>query len=193
MQAAGRQVIALGTESPEYTQDRSTQSTRPHRRTRPCIAAIAALAIVGSCVVQHTQDQQQTQQRQAKAAAYKERPGTKLHIDGVETDAIAQRSTDKQRVVIELRPYFHRTTKFLHIDDPTGNTAQNTLESDQWYPKDPQIVVPVKDPLTDVTVHAATDRKTWKKSTKPSSRQNRLSPTDVAYDTETGERLPPDP
>jgi hypothetical protein len=164
---------------------------KPRRRTWPYVAAIAALGIVGGCVVQHAHDEQQAQQRQAKAAAYKGRSGTTLHIDGVAADVVAHWSSDRNHVVVELRSYFDKNAKFLRIDATTGQTAQSKRE-DNWFPLTPEIVVPVKDPLADVTVRAAVGGKTWHEGMKPDSREVRLSPTGVAYDAETGERLPSD-
>ncbi|MFZ4240856.1 hypothetical protein ACOZGD_37550 [Streptomyces murinus] len=161
------------------------------RRAWPYVAAIAAVGIVGGCVVQHAHDQQQARQEQAKAAAYKGRSGAKLQIDGVETDVVAQWSSDRSSVVVQLRSYFDRSAKFLRIDATTGQTAQSKSE-DGWYPKDPQIVVPVKDPLADVTVRAAVGGKRWHEGMKPYSREIRLSPTGIAYDAESGEQLPSD-
>jgi hypothetical protein len=164
---------------------------KPRRRTWPYVAAIAALGIVGGCVVQHAHDEQQAQQRQAKAAAYKGRSGTTLHIDGVAADVVAHWSSDRSHVVVELRSYFDKNAKFLRIDATTGQTAQSKRE-DNWFPLTPEIVVPVKDPLADVTVRAAVGGKKWHEGMKPASREVRLSPTGVAYDAETGERLPSD-
>src|SRR6202007_2490984 len=103
------------------------------------------------CVLQLAQDEQHTQQRQAKAADYKGRSGAKLHIDGVEADVVAHWSTDKQSVIVELRSYADRNAKFLRIDGPSDSTAQSTQQNG-WFPKSPEISVPVKDPLADVTV-----------------------------------------
>ncbi|MFG3207824.1 hypothetical protein [Streptomyces sp. NPDC048192] len=180
---------ALPAPAPHSAGDRPS---RTRRRTWPYVAAIAALGIVGGCVVQHAHDEQQTQQRQAKAAAYKGRSGAKLHIDGVEADVVAHWTTDRDSVIVELRTYADRNAQFLRIDATTGQTAQTSRGNDRWYPKSPEIVVPVKDPLADVTVRAAVGGKTWHEGMKPDSREVRLSPTGVAYDAETGERLPSD-
>jgi hypothetical protein len=166
---------------------------KPRRRTwPPYVAAVAVLGIAAGCMVQHAHDQQQAQQREAKTAAYKGRSGAKLHIDGVEADVVAQWSTDRTHCVVELRSYFDRNAKFLRINAATGQTAQSDRGDDSWYPKDPQIVVPVKDPLADVTVRAEVGGKTWKRGQRAQSRTVRLSPTGVAFDAETGSRLPSD-
>lgn len=168
-----------------------SEPARARRRTWPYIAAIAALGIAGACVWQNAQDEQQTQQRQAKASAYKGRSGANVHIDGVDADVVAHWSTDKERVIVELRSYFDRNAKFLRIDSTSGETAQSSRGNGN-FPKSPEIAVPVEDPLADVTVRIAVGGKSWKEGTKPFSRMVRLSPTGVAYDAETGEKLPSD-
>ncbi|MFF9607674.1 hypothetical protein ACF1GY_36340 [Streptomyces sp. NPDC014684] len=165
---------------------------RPRRRTTwPYIAAIAALGIVSACVWQNAHDQHHAQERKAKAAAYKGRSGAELHLDGVETDVVAQWNSDRNRVVVQLRSYFDKNARFLRIDAPSGQTAQSTREAG-WYPKDPEISLPVTDGLADVTVRVAVGGKSWKKGMAPYSRTVRLSPTGIAYDAETGAKLPSD-
>ncbi|GHI04978.1 hypothetical protein AQI88_24180 [Streptomyces cellostaticus] len=165
---------------------------RPRRRTWPYIAAIATLGLVGACVAQNSQDQQHAQQRQEKAAAYKGRSGAAVRIDGVDADVVAHWSTDRERVVVELRSYFDRNAKFLRIDASSGQSAQSTRGEDRWFPKTPEVALPVKDPLADVTVRIAVGGKRWKEGMKPYSRTVRLTPTGIAYDSETGEKLPSD-
>ncbi|WP_333777024.1 hypothetical protein [Streptomyces sp. IBSBF 3136] len=43
-----------------------------------------------------------------------------------------------------------------------------------------------------MTVRVAIGGKSWKRGTAPHSRSVRLSPTGVAYDARTGEKLPSD-
>ncbi|CAM5267090.1 hypothetical protein SCYAM73S_04627 [Streptomyces cyaneofuscatus] len=114
-----------------------------------------------------------------------------MKLDGISTDLIAQWSSDRERVVIELRSYFDRNAKYLRID-ASGKTAQTVRGDDRWYPKTPELSLPVTDPLADITVNIAVGGKTWKEGARAQSRTIRLSPTGVAYDSETGERLPSD-
>lgn len=167
-------------------------TVRPRRRTTwPYVAAIAALGIVSACIWQNAHDQHHAQERKAKAAAYKGRSGAELHLDGVETDVVAQWNSDRSRVVVQLRSYFDRNARFLRIDGASGETAQSTREAG-WYPEDPEISLPVKDGLADVTVRVAVGGKSWRKGMAPYSRTVRLSPTGFAYDAETGAKLPSD-
>ncbi|MFF8953489.1 hypothetical protein ACF09I_32490 [Streptomyces sp. NPDC014940] len=170
----------------------SGRRTRPRRRIRPYVAAVAALGIASAFVWQHAHDEQVRHDRRAKADAYTGRSGAVLHIDGIEADLVAQWNRDRTRVVVELRSYFNRNARFLRIDAASGESARSTLGDDRWYPKTPEIAVPIKDPLADVTVRAAIGGKTWRKGMAPHSRTVRLSPTGIAYDAETGEKLPSD-
>jgi hypothetical protein len=167
------------------------QPERARRRTWPYVAAVAALSIAAAGVWQHAQNEQHTQERQEKAAAYKGRSGAALTLDGVNTDLVAHWSSDRERVVVELRSYFDRNARYLRID-ASGKTASSTLGADRWFPKTPEIVLPVKDPLADVTVQIAVGGRTWKEGSRATSRSIRLSPTGIAYDAETGEKLPSD-
>ncbi|MEU1407839.1 hypothetical protein ABZ471_36880 [Streptomyces sp. NPDC005728] len=169
----------------------SHASTPPRRRTWPYVAAIATLGIVAACVWQNASDNHHRQERQEKAAAYKGRSGASVQIDGVDTDLVAQWSTDRSRVVVQLRSYFDRNAQFLRIDSSSGETAQSTRQ-DGWYPKDPEISLRVTDALADVTVRIAVGGKRWHEGMAPYSRTVRLSPTGVAYDAKTGHRLPED-
>ncbi|MGW3360548.1 hypothetical protein ACWDFL_35025 [Streptomyces bungoensis] len=175
-------------QSPPVT---SKAASRPHRPTRSYVAAIAALGIAAGCVWQSAENEQHRHEQQQKAAAYRGRSGAELHLDGVETDVVAQWSSDRDHVVVQLRSYFDRNARFLRIDAPSGQTAQSTREAG-WYPKDPEISLPVKDGLADVTVRVAVGGKSWKRGMAPYSRTVRLSPTGIAYDAETGEKLPSD-
>ncbi|WP_406255245.1 hypothetical protein [Streptomyces chartreusis] len=160
------------------------------RRTMPYVAAIAALAIVTAGVWQYSADEQEQQDRQAKAAAYKGRSGAALRVDGVDADLVAHWNSDRDRVVVELRSYFDRNARYLRIDS-SGQSAQSTLGTDRW-PKTPEIALPVEDPLADVTVRIAIGGRTWKEGSRAGSRTIRLSPTGVAYDADTGKKLPSD-
>ncbi|MFJ6393940.1 hypothetical protein ACIQJT_40915 [Streptomyces sp. NPDC091972] len=176
---------------PYAPEPQTAPQPQPRRRTWPYVAAIAALGITIAGVYQYAADDQKQQERQAKAAAYKGRSGATVKLDGISTDLIAQWSSDRERVVIELRSYFDRNAKYLRID-AAGRTAYTTRGDDRWYPKTPELSLPVTDPLADITVHIAVGGKTWKEGARAQSRTVRLSPTGVAYDGDTGERLPSD-
>ncbi|MEU1918353.1 hypothetical protein [Streptomyces massasporeus] len=162
----------------------------PKRRRWPYVAAIAALSITIAAVYQNAEHDRERQERQEKAEAYKGRSGAALRLDGVETDLVAQWSSDRERVVVELRSYFDRNARYLRIDSD-GKSAHSVRE-DGWYPKAPEIALPVEDPLADVTVRVAIGGKAWKEGSRADSQTVRLSPTGVAYDAETGEKLPSD-
>ncbi|MEU9631483.1 hypothetical protein AB0D89_32430 [Streptomyces luteogriseus] len=166
------------------------EPVKKQRRTWPYVAAVAALAVGIAWVWQNAEAEQQGEERQQKAAAYKGRSGAALNIDGVEADVVARWSSDRDRVVVLLSSNFERDARFLRID-AAGKSAHSVREND-WYPKDPEIALPVKDPLDDVTVRVAIGGKAWKEGSRADSRTVRLSPTGVAYDAETGEKLPSD-
>ncbi|MEV7080045.1 hypothetical protein AB0N88_16090 [Streptomyces sp. NPDC093516] len=162
------------------------EPVKKQHRTWPYIAALAALAIGIAGVYQKADDDE----REQKAAAYKGRSGASLTIDGVEADVVARWSRDRDRVILELRASFEPNSKFLRID-ASGKSAQSVRENG-WYPKAPEISVPVEDYLADVTVRVAIGGKSWKPNVRVHSKTIRLSPTGVAYDAQTGEKLPSD-
>lgn len=162
---------------------------RGRRRTWPYIAVAAALALTAAGVWQQAADDQKAEQHQQKAAAYKGRSGAKLVVDAVNADVVARWSRDRDHVIVELRSYFDRDAKYLRID-ANGQKVQSVRED--WYPKTPEIELPVKDPLADVTVQVTIGGKSWKEGTRAAVRTIRLSPTGTAYDAETGKRLPSD-
>ncbi|MEU4490089.1 hypothetical protein AB0H94_35330 [Streptomyces purpurascens] len=162
----------------------------PKRRRWPYVAAIAALAITIAAVYQNAEKDQERQERQEKAEAYKGRSGAKLRMDGVKADLVAQWNSDRDRVIVELRSYADRNARYLRID-AAGESAYTTRSDDRWFPKAPEVALPVKDPLADVTVRVAVGGRTWNGS-RADSRTVRLSPTGIAYDAETGEKIPSD-
>ncbi|MCX5247849.1 hypothetical protein OG895_21985 [Streptomyces sp. NBC_00201] len=166
------------------------QPARSRRRTWPYVAAVAGLSIAAASVWTNSQNEHHTQERQQKAAAYKGRSGAALTLDGVKADVVAQWTTDRDNVIIELRSYFDKNARYLRIDG-SGKSASSVRENG-WFPKDPEIELPVTDPLADVTVHVAIGGRTWKEGSRAASRTVRLSPTGIAYDAESGEKLPSD-
>ncbi|MFF0191043.1 hypothetical protein [Streptomyces sp. NPDC005244] len=162
------------------------------RRVWPVIATVAALSLTGVGVWQYAHDQEHAQERHQKAAAYKGRSGATLRIDGVAADVVAHWNSDRDRVVVELRSYADRNARYLRIDATSGESAHSARGDDRWFPKAPEVAVPVTDPLADVTVRVAVGGKSWKEGARATSRNIRLSPTGIAYDAETGEKLPSD-
>ncbi|MFF9212893.1 MULTISPECIES: hypothetical protein [unclassified Streptomyces] len=166
----------------------TAQPSRPRRRSWPYIATVAALALTAAIVWKGADLQEERQAQEQKAAAYKGRSGAALTIDGVQAAVVAHWSSGY--VVVELRSYFDRNAKYLRIDGG-GETASSRQENG-YFPKSPEIKVPFDDRLADVTVRVAVGGRTWKENMRPSHRTVRLSPTGVAYDAETGQRLPSD-
>ncbi|MCA1223171.1 hypothetical protein [Streptomyces sp. 8L] len=160
------------------------------RRTWPAVAAVAAASIATAGIVQHSHQEQQQQERAAKAQAFRGRAGAALNLDGVHAYPIAQWSIYRDKVTVELRSYFDKNAKYLHIeaDDKTATSVRK----DGWYPLTPEITLPVTDPLADVTVKIAVGGKTWHDGSPGIVRTVRLSPTGAAYDAETGRQLPSD-
>ncbi|MFI1726433.1 hypothetical protein [Streptomyces sp. NPDC020489] len=161
---------------------------RGRRRVWPYAAAVAALGITLAGISQASQDKEEQQERTAKAAAYQGRSKAALDIDGVKADVVAHWSSDKRRVVLGLRSYFDPNARFLRIDSG-GESASATLSGGKW-PRDPEITLPVDDPLADVTVRIAVGGRKWKEGSRAQSLSVRLSPTGIAYDATTGKQLP---
>ncbi|MET9957103.1 hypothetical protein ABZ135_36885 [Streptomyces sp. NPDC006339] len=167
------------------------QPGEPRKRVWPYVAAVAATALTAGVIWQGAVGEQQREDRKAVAAAYKGRSGGEVTLDGVKVDVVAQWSTSGDQVVVQLRSYFNRNVRYLRID-ADGRTVHSARTPDLNYPKAPEIAIPVTDPLADVTVRVSVGGRTWTESTRAPSRQIRLSPTGVAYDAETGTRLPSD-
>ncbi|MET8788205.1 hypothetical protein [Streptomyces sp. NPDC004589] len=164
--------------------------TGSRRRVWPVVATVTALSLTGVGVWQHADNQQDVKDRQQRADSYRGRSGASLRMDGVDADLVAQWSSNRDHVVVQLRSYFDRNARYLRIDG-SGKSAHSTREKG-WYPKDPEISLPVTDPLADVTVRIAIGGKGWKEGSRASSRTIRLSPSGVAYDADTGDALPTD-
>lgn len=158
------------------------------RRTWIYAAVVAALALTTAGVWHKAETDRKTEERQQKAAAYKGRSGASLVVDDVDADVIARWSKDREHVIVELSSYFDPDAKYLRIE-ASGEDAASTRGRDR-YPRDPELELPVSDPLADVTVRIEIGGKTWQEGAKPTVRTVRLSPTGVAYDADTGEKLP---
>ncbi|MGW6261946.1 hypothetical protein [Streptomyces sp. NPDC055085] len=167
-----------------------THASDSRRRVWPVAATIAALTLSGIGVWQYA-DNEQYKQEHHVAAAYKGRSGGTVLIDGVSTDVIAHWNSEQTRVVVQVRTYFDRNARFLRIDG-SGKSAQSARTKDRFLPEVPEIALPVTNPQADVIVRVAVGGKTWKAGSRAQSRGIRLSPTGVAYDAETGERLKSD-
>ncbi|PWI05699.1 hypothetical protein DIZ27_37865 [Streptomyces sp. NWU339] len=167
------------------------QPVKGRRRTWPYVAAIACLSVAAACVWQAADNEERRQERQETAAAYKGRSGTALRVDGVEADLVAHWNGDRDRVIVELRSYADRNARYLRID-ASGKSAYTTRGDDRWFPKAPELALPVTDPIADVTVRVAIGGKDWKEGSRAESRTIRLSPTGTAYDADTGKQLPSD-
>jgi hypothetical protein len=173
--------------SPTPTSDGAPAPTT-RRRIWPTVATVAALSLATVLVWDHPEADQQTQDREAKAAAYKGRSGAALVIDDVSVDIVAHWTNN--RVILELRSNFDADAQYLRLD-AAGKTA-STVREDGYLPLTPEIALPVNDPLADVTVRVAIGGKTWKENTRAPSREIRLSPTGIAFDAKTGKQLPSD-
>ncbi|MFF9914817.1 hypothetical protein [Streptomyces sp. NPDC013457] len=168
-----------------------SSSERRPSRVWPYVAVVAAASVATAVIWQGAEAEQRQEDRKAVAEAYKGRSGAELHLDGVKADLVAQWTSDRERVVIELRSFFDANARYLRID-AGSRSVQSALTADLKYLRDPQIEVPVTDPLAEVTVRVAVGGREWKEGARAVSREIRLSPTGVAYDAETGERLPSD-
>ncbi|MFF9345337.1 hypothetical protein ACF1CG_36960 [Streptomyces sp. NPDC014773] len=169
----------------------STAPAKRRRRWWPLVLAVAALALTAATIVQATTEAQQREDRKAVADHYRGRSGAKVTLDGVGVDVVAQWSSDRTNVVVQLRSYFDRNAKYLRIDAGTGQTVSSEAK-DGWYPKSPELRIPVTDPLADVTVRVAVGGRDWKAGSRALSQEVRLSPDGIAYDVATGDRLPSD-
>lgn len=163
-------------------------SAGQRRRTWPYAAAVAAVALTAAGILQTMENDKKEEEQQQKAAAYRGESGASLMIDDVNADLVARWTQDHSRVIIKLRAPFDADAKLLRIT-ASGSSVVSTREDDR-YTKPPELELPVKDPLADVTVQIEIGGKTWQEGGKGTIRTVRLSPTGVAYDADTGERLP---
>lgn len=179
----------LSTPAPTSAPDLDNgQPVRKRRRTWPYVAVIAALALTTAGVWQKAESDTKHEEQQQKAAAYKGNSGASLTVDEVDADVIARWTKDRDRVIVELSAPFESNANYLRLE-ASGKTAVSTREDDR-YTKPPELEVPVSDHLADVTVQIEIGGKTWKEGTRGTLRTIRLSPTGIAYDAETGEKLP---
>ncbi|MBP2400844.1 hypothetical protein [Streptomyces syringium] len=172
--------------------DGGGESTRPRRRTWLSVATIAALAIASAGVWQKAEDDQQRQERQEKAAAYKGRSAVELHIDGVKTKSSAEWSKDGRSVVLSASANWEEKPKLVRIDSG-GQTAQEEtqpLKPGQIpMPIRLEVKVPVKDRNQPVRLQIAVGGPHWKSDSRAPHRTVEFHPDRTAIDVETGERL----
>ncbi|MFE7393099.1 hypothetical protein [Streptomyces sp. NPDC057582] len=165
------------------------------RRLWPAAATIVALSLAIAFVWDNPKgEEKQRQQREerAAAAAYKGKAGAAVTIDGVKAHVVADWSHDRKSVVLALHPYYDmdKNARYLRID--AADKSASDVRGEKQLPKDPEIVVPVKDPSAAVTVRVAMAGKDWEEGSRAASRTIRLSPTGVSFDAKTGKQLPSD-
>ncbi|MFZ3475178.1 hypothetical protein ACODT4_39890, partial [Streptomyces sp. 2.9] len=165
-----------------------SKSAGQRRRTWPYAAAVVAVALAAAGILQTVENDKKEEERQQKAAAYQGKSGASIELDDVNADLIARWTHDHARVIIELSAPFDPDAKLLRID-ASGESVVSLREDDR-YTKPPELELPVKDPLADVTVRIEIGGRTWQEGGKGTVRTVRLSPTGAAYDADTGEKLP---
>ncbi|GAA3479573.1 hypothetical protein [Streptomyces yanii] len=165
------------------------------RRLWPAAATIVALSLAIAFVWDNPkgeEEQRQQREERAAAAAYKGKAGAAVTIDGVKAHVVADWSDDRKSVVLALHPYYDmdKNARYLRID--AADKSASDVREEEQFPKDPEIVVPVKDPSAAVTVRVAMAGKDWEEGSRAASRTIRLSPTGVSFDAKTGKQLPSD-
>ncbi|MFE7330410.1 hypothetical protein ACFU8W_36770 [Streptomyces sp. NPDC057565] len=165
------------------------------RRLWPAAATIVALSLAIAFVWDNPkgeEEQRQQREERAAAAAYKGKAGAAVTIDGVKAHVVADWSDDRKSVVLALHPYYDmdNNARYLRID--AADKSASDVRGEEQLPKDPEIVVPVKDPSAAVTVRVAMAGKDWEEGSRAASRTIRLSPTGVSFDAKTGKQLPSD-
>jgi len=181
---------AHGSRAPISGSGRDEPPPSKRRRAWRYVAAIAVVGVAVGAYLQQGSLDQEREKRTATAAAYKGRSGAALRIDGVKVDVIARWSNDRKRVVLELSSYFDRNAKYLRLD--AGEQTASSTQEDGYYPRDPQLALPVDDPLAEVTVRVTVGGASWKEGVRAPSQEVRLSPAGTAHDAKTGQQLPSD-
>ncbi|MET9366100.1 hypothetical protein ABZX93_35090 [Streptomyces sp. NPDC006632] len=160
------------------------------RRPRWPIAVVAGLVLATVVVWRLPSHDEQARDQKAASAAYKGVSRGSFVIDDVNAYVSAEWSSDKTHVILECGSYYDPDAKFLRID-AADKTAQSARPEGADYPKPPEIEIPVNDPKADVTVRITIGGKSWQSSaSRGFSKEVRLSPSGVAYDAATGEKLP---
>ncbi|WP_437086543.1 hypothetical protein [Streptomyces sp. enrichment culture] len=190
-ETAGGQVGQDGAPLPSPGPAEAAEGGQPVRRRwrvwlPAAAAAVLALAVVG--VWQQADADSRQEERQQRAATYKGKSAAKITADGVDAEVVARWTKGRDAVIVELRSYLDPDAAYLRVE-AGGRSAASTRGGDR-YVRDPEVSVPVSDPLADVTVQVAVGGTSWKEGDRGTVRTIRLSPSDVAYDGETGEKLP---
>ncbi|MEU9647057.1 hypothetical protein AB0D72_34525, partial [Streptomyces sp. NPDC048188] len=165
---------------------------RPRRRTWPYVAAIAALALTGAVVWQNASDDQDKQERQEKAAAYKGVSAVDLNIDGVKTETLAEWSKDGRSVVLSVWIDSAEKPKFVRIDSGDQKAQEHTgplKEGEIPMPIRLEVKVPVQDRYESVEMTVAIGGPQWKKGTRAPGQTVEFRSDRTAVDTETGKQL----
>ncbi|MFC8014091.1 hypothetical protein [Streptomyces cinereoruber] len=159
------------------------------RQRWPYAVVVLALALTAASIIQANTEAREREERAAVAAHYRGRAGAKTPLDGVAAEVVAQWSTDRTSVTVQLRTYFDKNARYLRIE--AGEQSAFAESVNGWYPESPKVTVPVTDPLADVTVRVAVGGRDWQAGDTAPSLTVRLSPTGVAHDGD-GRRLPSD-
>lgn len=178
--------------TPLPASDGGGESARPRRRTWPYVATIAVLAIASAGVWQKAEDDQQRQERQEKAAAYKGVSAVDLRIDGVKTKSLAVWSKDGRSVVLSASADWEEKPKLVRIDsaDQTAKEETQPLRPGQFpMPIRLEVKVPVKNRYQPVQLKIAVGGPHWKPDSKAPHRTIEFHPDRTAIDMETGKRL----
>ncbi|MFG3179828.1 hypothetical protein ACGFZC_32860 [[Kitasatospora] papulosa] len=184
--------------NPEFRQPETATDDDPTRdslkRLWPAAAAIVALSLAIAFVWDNPGGEAKQKEASAAAVAADEgRAGAKITLDGVEAQVLAVWSDDRKSVVLAIHPYYDkdRPARYLRID--VGDKSVSDIRGEEKIPKDPELVVPVKDPSAGVMLRVAMGGKDWEEGDRAESRQIRLSPNGTAVDAGTGKTLPSDP
>ncbi|MFE9413931.1 hypothetical protein ACFYN0_34875 [Streptomyces sp. NPDC006704] len=167
-----------------------TEPPAARRRPRWPIAVVAGLVLATVVVWRLPGHTEQVQENKAAAAAYKGVSRGSFVIDGVNAYVTADWTADRTHVILRGGSYYDPHAKFLRID-AGEKSAQSTRSEGAQYPKPPEIEMPVNDPTAAVTARITVGGESWQSSgSRGFSKEVRLSPTGVAYDAKTGEKLP---
>ncbi|MFJ8763065.1 hypothetical protein [Streptomyces cyaneofuscatus] len=190
-------VTEYGPREPAPLPDADDDTGSPaRRRILPAALTVGALGLALAFVWANPGGEEAREQRDAKAAAasaaaLESRVGVPVTIDGVEAAVEATWSDDGKHVVLALHPYYDQeSVRYLRID-ADGKTADNVRGSEDQFPKDPEIALPISDRTADVTVRVSMGGASWTPQTRARSRTLRLSPLDggKAFDAKTGKEI----
>ncbi|MGW6493344.1 hypothetical protein [Streptomyces sp. NPDC055056] len=181
--------------APEAPTDHPSPPEPSRRRMRPVAVTMAALTLAGVGVWQYADNQQDTQQRQEKEAAYEGFSATVLSIDGVRTEADASWSDDGRSVVLSAWVDWRELPRLVRID--SGDQTSQELVKPVTEMKAPQfpapihleVKVPIKDRYEAVRLTVAVGGAHWEKGSRAPRRTIEFRPDRTAIDPTTGQRL----